>query len=47
MSAVTVFSDDTPESLINSLCPDVLFKGGDYKSEDIVGYEHVTATGGS
>ena len=46
VSAVAVFSDDTPENLINSLCPDILFKGGDYKSEDIVGYEHVTSTGG-
>ena len=46
VSAVALFSDDTPESLITSLNPDILFKGGDYKAEDIVGYDHVTTTGG-
>ena len=46
VSAVAVFDEETPESLITLLSPDVLFKGGDYKAEDLVGYEHVTTNGG-
>jgi len=38
---VTIFSEDTPYELINSLMPDVLVKGGDWKKEDIVGADLV------
>ncbi len=43
---VVPFSEDTPLALIQALEPDVLAKGGDYRAEDIVGYEAVTAAGG-
>lgn len=44
--AVTSFSDDTPLSLIQAIRPDILFKGGDYRAEEVVGYEFVTGLGG-
>lgn len=43
---VVPFSGDTPWDLINKIVPDVLVKGGDYKAEDIVGYDIVTQNGG-
>lgn len=43
---VVLFADDTPYNLIKSLQPDILIKGSDYKVEDIVGYDIVTARGG-
>lgn len=43
---VTWFTEDTPKELIDSIIPDVLTKGGDYKIEDIVGAETVTGHGG-
>lgn len=46
VDAVVLFSDETPAELINTLIPDVLVKGGDYKKEDIVGYNVVTNNGG-
>lgn len=46
VSAVTLFDDDTPYQLINKVQPDVLVKGSDYRPEDIVGYDIVTAKGG-
>ena len=33
-------------NLIKTVQPDVLVKGSDYKPEDIVGYDIVTAKGG-
>ncbi len=44
---VVSFEQDTPQQLIEYLKPDVLVKGGDYKKEDIVGYDTVTAYGGA
>ncbi len=41
-----IFDEDTPLNLINSIIPDVLIKGGDYKIEDIVGAETVINNGG-
>lgn len=47
VDAVIGFSEDTPVALISALKPDVLAKGGDYKSLDqVVGYETVLAYGG-
>jgi len=43
---VVPFSEDTPERLICDISPDLLVKGGDYKPEDIAGYECVTRNGG-
>lgn len=46
VSAVVLFDEDTPYNLIKTVQPDVLVKGSDYKPEDIVGYDIVTAKGG-
>ncbi|MGH1361958.1 MAG: D-glycero-beta-D-manno-heptose 1-phosphate adenylyltransferase [Calditrichia bacterium] len=43
---VTLFTDDTPLSLITSLLPDVLVKGGDYNRNTIVGADVVEKNGG-
>jgi rfaE bifunctional protein nucleotidyltransferase chain/domain len=43
---VILFDEDTPERLIKMISPDILVKGGDYNVKEIVGYEHVTSTGG-
>ncbi|MEJ2619072.1 MAG: bifunctional D-glycero-beta-D-manno-heptose-7-phosphate kinase/D-glycero-beta-D-manno-heptose 1-phosphate adenylyltransferase HldE [Candidatus Thiodiazotropha sp.] len=43
---VVPFSEDTPESLICAVKPDLLVKGGDYKAEQIAGYECVVSNGG-
>jgi rfaE bifunctional protein nucleotidyltransferase chain/domain len=46
VSAVVMFDEDTPYELIKYVQPDVLVKGSDYKAEDIVGFDIVTAKGG-
>lgn len=46
IDAIILFDEDTPYDLINFVQPDVLVKGDDYKPEDIVGYDIVTAKGG-
>lgn len=47
VDAVIAFEDDTPIPLIEALKPDVLVKGGDYKSiTEVVGYDRVQAYGG-
>lgn len=43
---VTLFEQDTPLHLIESLRPDVLVKGADYEMEDIVGADLVRKQGG-
>ena len=43
---VVSFGEDTPLSLIQTLLPDVLVKGGDYQPDDIVGAKEVRAHGG-
>lgn len=43
---VTSFDEDTPESLLRELRPDVLVKGGDYGIEGVVGAEFVRSYGG-
>jgi D-glycero-beta-D-manno-heptose 1-phosphate adenylyltransferase len=43
---VTVFDDVSPRSLIATLLPDVLVKGGDYELDQIHGREEVEAAGG-
>jgi len=44
---VVMFDEETPIKLIKSLQPDFLVKGGDYKVQDIVGYDVVSKYGGS
>lgn len=44
--AVILFDEPTPYELIKLVQPDVLVKGADYKAEEIVGYDVVTAKGG-
>ena len=39
VSAVSIFEEDTPYELIKLVRPDVLVKGGDYKTDEIVGRE--------
>ena len=47
VDAVIAFENDTPIPLIDIVRPDVLVKGGDYKSiEEVVGYERVLGYGG-
>ena len=35
---VHIFEEETPYNLIKSLNPDIIVKGGDYISEDVVGF---------
>ena len=46
IDAIILFDEDTPYELIGFVQPDVLVKGNDYKAEDIVGYDIVSAKGG-
>jgi rfaE bifunctional protein nucleotidyltransferase chain/domain len=43
---VEIFTEDTPYNLINSVKPNVLVKGGDWKPEQIVGSDIVLASSG-
>lgn len=47
VNAVTLFDEDTPETLIRLLRPDVLVKGGDYTIDKIVGVDFVQSYGGA
>ncbi len=40
------FAETTPLALIEAITPDILAKGGDYKVEQVDGYQHVIANGG-
>ena len=46
VSAVILFDEPTPYELIRQVQPDILVKGGDYKVEEIVGYDLVKAKNG-
>ncbi len=46
VSKVVLFDEDTPFELIKFIQPDILVKGSDYKTEDIVGYDIVKSKGG-
>ncbi|MEX2130580.1 MAG: bifunctional D-glycero-beta-D-manno-heptose-7-phosphate kinase/D-glycero-beta-D-manno-heptose 1-phosphate adenylyltransferase HldE [Pseudohongiellaceae bacterium] len=43
---VVSFSEDTPESLLETLQPEVLVKGGDYSMDEVVGGGYVQKYGG-
>ena len=46
VDAVVFFSEETPYKLIETLVPDILAKGGDYKLTEISGNEVVLENGG-
>jgi D-glycero-beta-D-manno-heptose 1-phosphate adenylyltransferase len=46
VDAVTLFDEDTPLELIQTIHPDVIVKGGDYTPETVVGNDYVTSYGG-
>lgn len=46
VDAVVIFEENTPLTLIQSLMPDVIVKGGDYTIDQIVGSKEVIANGG-
>ncbi len=46
VQAVVYFDQETPYNLIQLIQPDVLIKGGDYKIDQIVGYDIVKDKGG-
>lgn len=46
VDAVVVFEEDTPLVLISKILPDVLVKGADYKSKEVVGAKEVKENGG-
>jgi rfaE bifunctional protein nucleotidyltransferase chain/domain len=43
---VCLFNEDTPYNLISVLIPDILIKGADWKTNDIVGKDIVEKAGG-
>jgi rfaE bifunctional protein nucleotidyltransferase chain/domain len=44
---VMIFDEDTPYNIIKEIVPEFLVKGGDWKEEDIVGWDIVKKSGGS
>jgi rfaE bifunctional protein nucleotidyltransferase chain/domain len=46
VDGVIIFTEDTPYNLINSIKPDFLVKGGDWKEDQIVGSDIVKGYGG-
>ncbi|MEA1980291.1 MAG: D-glycero-beta-D-manno-heptose 1-phosphate adenylyltransferase [candidate division Zixibacteria bacterium] len=43
---VTIFSEDTPQKIIELITPHILAKGADYKISEIVGADYVKQHGG-
>ncbi|MEP7117436.1 MAG: D-glycero-beta-D-manno-heptose 1-phosphate adenylyltransferase [Acidobacteriota bacterium] len=46
VDAVVVFDEDTPHAIVSAIQPDVLVKGEDWASDNIVGRDVVEARGG-
>jgi D-beta-D-heptose 7-phosphate kinase/D-beta-D-heptose 1-phosphate adenosyltransferase len=46
VDAVTIFDEDTPLEVLQSVRPHVLVKGGDYRLDQVVGREFMESTGG-
>jgi D-beta-D-heptose 7-phosphate kinase/D-beta-D-heptose 1-phosphate adenosyltransferase len=44
---VVLFEEDTPQRLIEAIRPDLLFKGADYRVDEVVGGDFVISYGGS
>lgn len=47
VDGVVIFEEDTPESVIKELLPDILVKGNDYEISNIVGADIVMENGGT
>jgi rfaE bifunctional protein nucleotidyltransferase chain/domain len=47
VDAVSLFTDDTPRALIQTVKPDILVKGGDYLPHEVVGHDIVSQYGGA
>jgi rfaE bifunctional protein nucleotidyltransferase chain/domain len=47
VDAVILFAEETPGLLIDLILPDVLVKGSDYKTEDVIGKQTVESHGGT
>ena len=43
---IVIFEEDTPLELIKRVEPSLLVKGGDYRVEEIIGYNEVISSGG-
>jgi len=41
---IVIFNEDTPINLLKAIQPNILVKGGDYKTEEVIGREHATET---
>lgn len=46
VDAVTLFDEDTPLELIQTILPDVIVKGGDYTMDQMIGAKEVIGNGG-
>ena len=46
VDAVVLFNQDTPINIISSITPNVITKGGDYKTSDIIGHEIIQENNG-
>jgi len=46
VDAVILFGEDTPLEIIGRLQPDIIFKGGDYKPDAVIGHDAVKEYGG-
>ena len=46
VDAIVLFSEETPEKLIETIIPNILAKGGDYKVTEIAGHKLVLENGG-
>ena len=47
VDAVYIYDEETPLKMIRAIRPDILIKGGDYNTEEIIGAKEVTSWGGS
>ena len=47
VDAVVLFEEDTPYELIENIIPNVLVKGSEYQTEEIIGHDIVLKNGGS
>jgi len=46
VDGVVIFDEPTPREIVAALLPDVLVKGGDWASDQIIGREETEAAGG-
>ena len=47
IDGITLFYEKNPYNLIKKLKPDYIVKGGDYKKEDVIGYDILKEYGGN